>query len=823
MAKGNSLVKRLLFPLALGALGACSNDPTLVTPPTFERPGDVAFFCADLESRGLRPLSDCEGLDGSSDEQLRLTALVTQTARGEVAAVDVASGRALDADIRVPGYTFIRVGEVPSALVLPEDDPALTYVAAFGSRTVEWAPTALFREDLNPPALSPGAVHLPAGPRHLAMLPGGEALVASLPEAGLVRIGRNPDGTLVQPAMDALLDLTVARPIAAPAMAPAPAEVYRKLCIDEAASNALALPPAATPKAVNVDDDVASQPGELLSVTWGDHSELFVADAALPVIHRFEIVDGALTALAPIPVGVPQRGLAATPMLPAAIGADALDTRFLYGIDGTDGSVFVLDISDPAAPEFGQMLSVHSGEGDATRLSLLASAAELSVLTPGANDVGAAQACVPGSDDAASAGPARLRGVFLAVGLSTGAVQFVDVHDLDATCRGGDAACQGRANDRDVDVYIQRHRSRIGSFVATDPRSTIPPSFAHEGSPGRLADDGTPGSEAGPGLLPFDACPDGYRGLFPQEGAALICTIADPWNADAQTWEAVWEGALPFASGGRGRILSEARAGELGLPTRSGLLTFGISDGRLCEHGVLGEENVVSSGLGETDPERGYVGDRLFITAPPPVDRQDDEGCTELLTAAEREERGLFFDVVFAQNDALVLRDVNNVAGTLASCYPELLSYELRTRGAFRVMGSRTGFLHRVVSADNGCVVDTAGQPIDAADAGTMRNGRAFEEREFRNPFVTFQPTGNVRSPEESLARGIDARLVFSVGNVPSQLFVDAGAVSRGRIPVVVESMRYCPTNEQMFVVDANSDRLLSYRLSSLARVRTFE
>ncbi|MCA9506574.1 MAG: hypothetical protein KC616_26040, partial [Myxococcales bacterium] len=123
----------------------------------------MAFFCFDSAARALRPLADCNGRD--TGDPVGLTGLVTQTARGEVATVDLRVNVVLDADVRVPGYTFVRVGEVPTALVVPPDDPSVTYIADFGSRRVEWVPTDRFRPELVSTAtVTAGFVSLPDGP-----------------------------------------------------------------------------------------------------------------------------------------------------------------------------------------------------------------------------------------------------------------------------------------------------------------------------------------------------------------------------------------------------------------------------------------------------------------------------------------------------------------------------------------------------------------------------------------------------------------------------------------------------------------------------------
>ena len=52
----------LLAPFLL--LAACGQDPTVVQPAVFERPGATAFLCYDHLANELVPLSTCDGLEG---------------------------------------------------------------------------------------------------------------------------------------------------------------------------------------------------------------------------------------------------------------------------------------------------------------------------------------------------------------------------------------------------------------------------------------------------------------------------------------------------------------------------------------------------------------------------------------------------------------------------------------------------------------------------------------------------------------------------------------------------------------------------------------
>ncbi|MEM1010135.1 MAG: hypothetical protein AAGJ35_14155, partial [Myxococcota bacterium] len=125
---------------------ACQGDTTRVIQRSFERSQDVAFACFDEVTTDFLPLEACQTtLSEDPTSSNRLIAFVTQGARGEVAAVDLEDenqgGGLLDTDRRVPGVTFRRVGEVPTAIVISPENPAWTYIAEFGSRQVRGVPT----------------------------------------------------------------------------------------------------------------------------------------------------------------------------------------------------------------------------------------------------------------------------------------------------------------------------------------------------------------------------------------------------------------------------------------------------------------------------------------------------------------------------------------------------------------------------------------------------------------------------------------------------------------------------------------------------------
>ncbi len=115
------------------AWAGCSQNATPVTVRSLERSGKAAFLC--IRFPRVREPSAASGplpkpgiqLDGCFDSDVapsqfnygipHVISLVTQTARGEVAVVDVTSRTVVDVDTAVPGFNFLPVGAMPTDVV----------------------------------------------------------------------------------------------------------------------------------------------------------------------------------------------------------------------------------------------------------------------------------------------------------------------------------------------------------------------------------------------------------------------------------------------------------------------------------------------------------------------------------------------------------------------------------------------------------------------------------------------------------------------------------------------------------------------------------
>jgi hypothetical protein len=860
--------------LALASVG-CEQDARSVPTLSFDRPGTVSFACFDRSMGVFLSLERCDGIDPEDETETRsLTGLVTQSGRGEVAAVDVTRGSVLDSDVQVPGATFVRVEEVPVGIVTLPDRPDLTYVASLSTRRVQALPTARFRQlatsGIDAPApvtLSGQPVGLEAGPRSanlFAPLPRSGA-VARIPVAGDPRLGEPEDIALVAEDPETEpdpVDLTTfggVPPQADPA-------AYQKICGGSPVIiEANAFPPRApvalgdTPRPVAVEVDDAG-------------GRVFLADEHRPLIHVLEVAeDGSVTVGTPINVSVPTRALALTPVVPATFpgGAGAPSAQYLYAIDATDGSVLVVDVLE-GSPTYGAVLPVGSvlddgnEAGQYDRIELPANARSLEVVSPGYVDAAGtvqseAALCDPTEPGAADAAAAQLRGVFLAAGLTDGTVRYIDVYDLDARCRGGEPTgdeqndpgpCSPGAppNPIDSEVYILRHRPRVSLEAAQGTSIEGVPTQSFDGVTGRVEPEGTVTSEGAPGLADLGGCFGAQRQIYPArfdqadgESSLLVCAAVDPWTAVPQRWESRWEGTIPGTGGNRGRF-----AGVDG----EGNGTFIAAGEELCGRGVLGRENVWTSEEIPPDagepfvdvvppelvvPELGYGGDALVVTselpasAPAgcdrfagPVDERD-----EIAFGIERLER--ITEEGGREVSRLVLGDPLGVAESYTDverCFRELVSFEVRTRGAYRVAGTRSSFLHR-----NGLVDQGDGTALCRPLFVDPRlNGRAFAGQRFINPFVSFQipfvRPGTDEMPPVAVPVGSTSVLNISISSVPRPLAVDLATCSRidqSRRGVLPGDLRFNPVDERLYAIDTGRRRMCLLGLAPLNIDLTFE
>jgi len=112
-----------------GFLASCSQNPVTVNLHAMQSSGRVSFVCrgVDNDPKGHK-LDECPEYESASRHTM---ALVTQTATNEVAVVDLYAQTIVDIDQTTPGYSFLRVGGAPGAIVTTPGGAA-TFVGVTG-------------------------------------------------------------------------------------------------------------------------------------------------------------------------------------------------------------------------------------------------------------------------------------------------------------------------------------------------------------------------------------------------------------------------------------------------------------------------------------------------------------------------------------------------------------------------------------------------------------------------------------------------------------------------------------------------------------------
>jgi DNA-binding beta-propeller fold protein YncE len=477
----------LAFGIAL-PLG-CSSSPISVPLRSLERSGSVSFVCIARPGTAnpTDTLDKCHAFTFAIDKgdlgNPHLIALVTQTARGEVAVVDTSAQTVLDEDPTTPGQGFIPVGQIPTDIVSTKVGSASFVTVADPDKPGIFAlPTAsiLPGSMVGPPELTsfpacslrayPGRMIVlddttPAGGgtfrRHCPSAPPADPDAAPAPELPLESIYGTPKLLVELPDLGEIdvIDATdlLARPNGS--YDKCPVEAKLTLRGSGGVEHVAASPDAGAEGTITQPALLPRPSGMALS----DDGRLFVADETAPIIHVIDatspcdLVEGdpllATSTTDPLRV-VTTRALAVSPQT-----SETPPKRYVYAVDLNDaGTIMVFDVSDDAtartplplsdpvylpymAPDrisFGvpvQAVAFARHEVTVSVPNLPASVYQgvpcdpTNGLDPNHAPTGEANYSGPG------AGPLSLRGVFGFAVLSSGQIAVLDVEDLDAACR----------------------------------------------------------------------------------------------------------------------------------------------------------------------------------------------------------------------------------------------------------------------------------------------------------------------------------------------------------------------------------------------------
>jgi hypothetical protein len=751
-------------------------------------------------------------------------ALVPQQTRGEVAAVDLSADppRILDSDRRVPGFTFVEAGEVPIAIAVSETNPTCTWVANRGSRDIAAIETVRFIDEglAVLPRRAPlslqtvdaeGDAAMGGWPESMVLVERGgrSELWVALPEdAAIARIAVDPSECRFE-GID-ILPLRLAAIPDPPSGPPPPLAESSPATLAVCPDTAIGLVSPSAPEATiepSPPADELGPPAPVRIVVERDDSgapvALLIADAAWPVIHRYELTTDTFDV--PYRTDGPVRDLALTPPVPDSLDPGSPSRRYVYAIDAGDGTVMVLD---HASRHVLPVQSATAARPD--RLPFPAPARALEVIAT--RDPGG----ICRRDDAPPA-PDVLRGVFVAVALSDATVRIVDVLDGDAVCRSG-PGCTDRFVGTEQLSFVRRHRPRIGTRMTNGVAVSQAPSIAIERALLRYSDNGRVEEEPAapvwaeiecpPGLGPIFAAGDGRRGR--------ICGVTDPWSAEPEQWRIVWQGAIP-GTGSTGGNIRDLGDGTVAIDSRIDA----------CARGVLG-------------PSPEYAGDLLAITGELPADTATDPICRALigldasghrrpvlipirdvivggavpLPARSRlvvnADEPVLGRVPVAVGDEMITLTMRHVVECFAG---ELVTFDVRVRGAFAVIGSRTGFLHRVIADPEGhCVVDST-QPAE-------REGRAWLGSTFSSRQLAFRLDPG---PGSNATDFFEVDIRFEVGGVPTQLAIPFGASGSGAPGSLPRELVWNAIDQQLYGIDETRRGLVVMGIAPFQLLRTIE
>jgi len=181
------------------------------------------------------------------------------------------------------------------------------------------------------------------------------------------------------------------------------------------------------------------------------------------------------------------------------------------------------------------------------------------------------------------------------------------------------------------------------------------------------------------------------------------------------------------------------------------------------------------------------------------------ERCASMRDAREETDAPpIAFEIRVAYQDRLVVRRsmvtpigmVSDYTQVLECLGPGPLELDVRTLDSFVVLGSQSGFQHRVVKRENDgrCTVDAKVDPL--------RTGRAWRGCEFRNRKLQLRPSlGGGDRPDREPPRGLVLQLDLATSGVTMSF--DARRQSLGVSALVPTMLKYNAINRYLYLVDS--------------------
>ncbi|MFH2007476.1 MAG: hypothetical protein ABI333_12900 [bacterium] len=616
------------------ALGGCSEDEVITPTRYLERPNAVDFFCVgpmteDGTAISGLPAHACYEETAGYERRL-LFGLVTNSARSEVAMVDITDGRLVDLADQNPGYGFVPVGESPVALRITEDGCA-GYVANHGScdisvininRTLSAA--GLPVSDDSAPGAPTGRISLQASggrllarphalvlrPEFLASEPpiqqctgiSGHRAFVSLPACGLVAEVDLDSGRILQS-----LRFEGGTVQAAGIDPRCPAE-----CFDWQGGG------------VTGGELAENRPGPL-EVTW-DGLRLIIGSITHPTVTivDLDIVNGQFLNPRTVTLADEERGVRRIRQSPYTV---AHDWHFFYVVSRS-GVIHVLDADleeecetnpdpqDPFFPKGTDDPSVweawEAGKGclrlsDANTPERAPGVESPAILMPNARvAVDAAfieldHASYEDTSALSSLHPAFLGGTFAYAVTMDGLAYLINVDEIYPTVP--DEALP------DKDPLLHRREDGVYAILSHQFRSSVNTLPEEEGRP-RPADDEDQELYLDDELLPDDELSRHDHLADPPGDATGIAAVTDPYRALAETWTLTYMGALPRANRTSGQVIRRDLAVGVG-PDQAEFRDAGLN---FCWAGVRDGDVVELLGCSATDDcAGGYYCYRSFL------------------------------------------------------------------------------------------------------------------------------------------------------------------------------------------------------------------
>lgn len=484
------LAALLLLPLS------CKQSSSSVSIRALEHSGALSVLCRDTTTGEGYDINACPDPSADSDTGRHTMLMVTQTARGEVAVIDMTKRSIVDEDPAVPGTELLTVGAMPVSIVSTPGG-ASTFVATAepGRPGIFVLPTSC----IGAPATGQGprditqwsSCRLPAAPGEMAILTdsASEATGAyrkSCDSKATIDTDRtdcpanwdaderiSPAGrrkllvTLPTLGGIAILDARSLHGMAPGAFEQCPIERWLPLRDDVPSTFDQTLP-ADLRGTCTIEPRYSFNPptspfySRPAGIAHKDGT-LYVADLGTPLVHVVDVANPCdpreLDPLRPSSMEDPTR-----PVFTSDVAVSELTKyppqRFVYAVDDYLGNLMAFDVTStnrehspivfPGSPNspFQAPDRIATNLNGARVKDILFVTHDVPKITDGTSNASTAIQCDPApnstslateyrtsSDYTEGAQPAKLRGTFAMAALSDGHVSIIDVEDWDAPCR----------------------------------------------------------------------------------------------------------------------------------------------------------------------------------------------------------------------------------------------------------------------------------------------------------------------------------------------------------------------------------------------------